>query len=133
MHLVADASVLVRLALESGGFDLITSAHALHTPALGRSESLSALHDLRWRREVSSRLAARARDRLLEPSFAVFTDDRHPGEAWRVAEQAGWATTYDAEYVAAARLLAIPLLTLDRRLKRAAAGFVETLMPDEVA
>ncbi len=132
MHLLVDASVLVRLALESRGFGLLSPAHVLHTPALGRSESLSALHELRWRREISSRLVVRARDRLLDAPVHEFADERHRAEAWTVADQAGWAKTYDAEYVAAARLLAVPLLTLDGRLKRGAARFVETLSPDEV-
>ena len=34
-------------------------------------------------------------------------------EAWRVADELGWAKTYDAEYVALARLLDCRLVTLD--------------------
>ncbi|MGH9115142.1 MAG: hypothetical protein ACRDWW_04860 [Acidimicrobiales bacterium] len=40
------------------------------------------------------------------------------GEAWRLAEELGWAKTYGAEYVALARLLRCRLVTLDRRLRR---------------
>ena len=36
-------------------------------------------------------------------------------EAWRVADELGWAKTYDAEYVALARLLDCRLVTLDLR------------------
>lgn len=41
---------------------------------------------------------------------------------WLVADQLGWATTDDAEYVALARLLKTRPLTLDARLVRATAG-----------
>jgi hypothetical protein len=48
------------------------------------------------------------------------------GEAWSVADELGWAKTYDANYVALARLLRCRLVTLDARLRRGAArhGFV---------
>jgi predicted nucleic acid-binding protein len=37
------------------------------------------------------------------------------GEAWRIADELGWAKTYDANYVALARLLGCKLVTLDAR------------------
>jgi predicted nucleic acid-binding protein len=47
-----------------------------------------------------------------------------PDEVWRAADELGWART--AEYVALARLLGCPLVTLDARLRRGAdrLGFV---------
>jgi len=47
-------------------------------------------------------------------------------EAWAVADEFGWAKTYDANYVALARLLDCRLVTLDARLRRGTArlGFV---------
>jgi predicted nucleic acid-binding protein len=49
-------------------------------------------------------------------------------EAWRLAEDFGWGRTYDAEYVALAKLLDCRLVTLDTRLRRGAdrLGFVVT-------
>lgn len=49
-------------------------------------------------------------------------------EAWRIAEEFGWGRTYDAEYVALAKLLNCRLVTLDTRLRRGAdrLGFVVT-------
>ena len=42
----------------------------------------------------------------------------------------GWAKTYDAEYVALAQILDIPILTRDRRLARGGASrFVRLLGP----
>ena len=43
-------------------------------------------------------------------------------QAWQVADELGWAKTYDAEYVALARILDIPVLTRDRRLERGGAS-----------
>jgi len=61
---------------------------------------------------------------------------RRPGrlaeEAWRVADELGWAKTYDAEYLALARLLRCRLLTLDGRLRRRAASLVEIVGPTEL-
>jgi len=47
-------------------------------------------------------------------------------EAWNLADEFGWAQTYDAEFVALARLLGCRLVTLDLKLRRASArlGFV---------
>jgi len=49
-------------------------------------------------------------------------------EAWRIAEVFGWGRTYDAEYVALAKILNCRLVTLDNRLRRGAGrlGFVVT-------
>jgi predicted nucleic acid-binding protein len=49
-------------------------------------------------------------------------------KAWRLAEEFGWGRTYDAEYVALAKLLDCRLVTLDARLQRGTdrLGFVVT-------
>ena len=46
--------------------------------------------------------------------------------AWDVAEQLGWATTYDAEYVALTQLQADAFVTLDAALVRRVEGIVPT-------
>ena len=50
--------------------------------------------------------------------------------AWEVADQLGWASTYDAEYVALARLQADALVTLDADLARRVEGLVHTATID---
>ncbi|MCC6617833.1 MAG: hypothetical protein IT341_02200, partial [Chloroflexi bacterium] len=53
-------------------------------------------------------------------------------EAWWVAEELGWAKTYDAEYVALARLRGARLLTRDERLRRSTERVVECIGPTEL-
>src|SRR6266540_5782348 len=50
--------------------------------------------------------------------------------AWKVADQLGWETTYDAEYVALTQLQADIFVTSDGDLARAVAGLVETATID---
>jgi hypothetical protein len=53
--------------------------------------------------------------------------------AWQIADELGWAKTYDAEYVALAKTESCRLVTLDSRLRRGTdrLGFVVT--PAELA
>jgi len=52
--------------------------------------------------------------------------------ACEIAESLGWAKTYDAEYVALAWLLEIPLVTLDARLSRGAARLAKVVSPADL-
>jgi predicted nucleic acid-binding protein len=46
--------------------------------------------------------------------------------AWELAEQLGWAETYEAEYVALTQLQADAFVTLDAELARQVEGIVPT-------
>ena len=81
-------------------------------------------------RQISRELAETARDRVLDADVELVADLHL--EAWEVSQQLGWAKTYDAEYVALARRLRVPLLTADARLARAARRLVEVLTPAEL-
>src|SRR5205814_1362867 len=50
--------------------------------------------------------------------------------AWRVADQLGWETTFDAEFVALTQLQADAFITFDSDLARAVSGLVETATID---
>ena len=122
---MVDASVAVAASYRAGGFDQL-GGERLVAPSLLWSEARSALHELRWRGEITADDAERARRRV-EDSPVERVDDRRLGdEAWRLADELGWAKTYDAEYVGLARLLGCRLVTLDARLRRATdrLGFV---------
>ena len=53
--------------------------------------------------------------------------------AWRVADQLGWETTFDAEFVALTQLQADIFVTSDSDLARAVSGLVETATTAELA
>jgi predicted nucleic acid-binding protein len=125
--LVIDASLVVEWCIAPGTkrLDQLVSDR-LCAPPLMWSEVRSALHERTWRREVPAREAAEARSRLDHVAVTGRTHRRLAEEAWRIADELGWAKTYDAEYVALASLLGCRLVTVDGRLRRGAdrLGFV---------
>jgi indolepyruvate ferredoxin oxidoreductase alpha subunit len=50
--------------------------------------------------------------------------------AWKIADELGWETTYDAEYVALTKLQADAFVTVDRDLARVVSGVVPTATVD---
>lgn len=125
--LVIDANV-ARAACggEGDGFALL--GDELASVPLMWSEARASLHLALAKGEVErsdgeiihNRLESCPVDRINPPELGW--------EAWRVAENFGWGRTYDAEYVALAKLLECRLVTLDMRLRRGAdrLGFVIT-------
>jgi predicted nucleic acid-binding protein len=96
------------------------------------SEASSVLHELRWRREISGELARIALDRLASASVSPRRPKGLVAEAWRIADDLGWAKTYDAEYLALARMLKCSLLTTDSKLKSAGAKIVRVIGPGDL-
>jgi predicted nucleic acid-binding protein len=119
LTLVVDASVGVPACLAAVGFDILPDSD-LVAPALLWSEARSALHELAWRGEINAADGDAALDALERCPVRRVEHERLGAEAWRVADELGWAKTYDAEYVALARLLACRVVTLDARLRRGA-------------
>lgn len=126
--LVADASVVVRGCLTKE--EVLPGG--LVAPPLLWSEVPSALHELRWRGSASRELTDAALERFLGLGIERRAPKRLPLVAWQVADQLGWAKTYDAEYVALARMLGCRLLTVDARLRRGAARAIEVVGPGEL-
>jgi hypothetical protein len=52
--------------------------------------------------------------------------------AWELADRLGWASTYDAEYVALTQLQADAFVTLDQQPARRLEGVVTTASLDEL-
>lgn len=129
--LVIDASVAVQASLAADGFALLRG-QVLVAPALLWSEVPSVLHELAWRRSVSGELARAALDRFSRASITARRPARLASEAWTLADEFGWVKTYDAEYVALARLLRCRLLTLDARLRRTARTTIDLVSPSEL-
>ncbi len=129
--LVVDATVALRASAVANGFDEL-GAEELAAPPLMWSEARSALHELAWRNEVTSDDAAATRDRLETCPVARRAPARLGEQSWRVADELGWAKTYDAEYVALARLLRCRVVTLDARFRRGAERLGIVVAPHEL-
>lgn len=128
---VIDASFALRACAVEEGFAILDGARAA-APALMWSEARSVIHETLWRREIAEEDAAATYGRLATcPVERVDHPDLHD-EIWRVATELGWAKTYDAEYVALARLLDCRLVTLDARLRRGADRLGFVVAPDEL-
>ena len=129
--LVVDASVVVQACLDAGAFGPL-EGHMLVGPHLLASEALSALHEAATRGEISKDLARAASERLQVAPIDLVRPDGLAAGAWEVADALGWAKTYDAEYVALARLLGCPLLTVDARLAHGAGHLVRIIGPADL-
>jgi predicted nucleic acid-binding protein len=120
---VVDCGVVLHLAAE--GIE-VPAEHELLAPTLLRSQTLSALHEAVQRGEIP---ADEARDRLARVGrmpIRLLGDAVLRRRAWKVADQLGWAETFDAEYVALTQLQADAFVTLDADLARRVEGVVPT-------
>ncbi len=122
-----DAGVVIRLVTEEIE---VAAGHELLAPTLLRSQTLSALHEAVARGEIPADVA---RDRLARVGrlpIRLLGDGVLRRRAWDVAERLGWASTYDAEYVALTQLQADAFVTLDADLARRLEGIVATASID---
>lgn len=129
--LVVDASVAVGISHGTAGVEALQDS-VLIAPPLMWSEARSTLHVAMWRAEVSREGIERARGRLERIEIERIDDDRTGGEAWQLAEELGWARTYDAEYLALARIRDCKVVTLDARLRRGADRLGLVIAPMEL-
>ncbi len=129
--LVVDAAVVVTACLAEAGFEPLADEQVV-APYLMWSEASSVLHELKWRKEISDELATIASKRLAAADVSPRRPKGLTAEAWRIADQLGWAKTYDAEYLALARLLRCRLLTTDAKLKAAASRLLNVVGPTDL-
>lgn len=127
---VIDASVALGASAVANGFDFLPTE--LAAPPLMWSEATSALHELRWRGQVNPEDADLTLERLLRCPIARQDPAPLRLTAWAIADELGWAKTYDAEYLALARLLDTQVITLDARLRRGAARLGLVVGVDEL-
>ncbi len=106
--------------------------HELLAPTLLRSQVLSLLHEAVHRGELTAAEAEQRRARIDGWRMRLLGDAVLRRVAWQLADRFGWASTYDAEYVALTKLQADALVTLDADLARAAADVVATAGLDAV-
>ena len=129
--LVVDAAVVITVCLSERGWKSL-GREELVAPHLMWSEASSVMHELRWHKEISGELAAIGLDRLASADVSPRRPKGLTEEAWRLADRLGWAKTYDAEYLALARLLRCRLLTTDAKLKASGSDVVEVIGPADL-
>lgn len=130
MTLVVDASVVVA-ALVDGGPGGDWSAAALRNerpaaPELLPFEAANVLRRLEAAGRLSREMASLAHRDLLSLDVALWPYLALAEAAWR---QRGSLSLYDASYVSLAQRLDAPLVTLDERLSRTAAGLCAVRTP----
>ena len=124
---VVDASAVLHLA--SAGVE-VSGEHELLAPTLLRSQTLSALHEAVQRGEIPADVAREHLARIGRMPIRLLGDAVLRRRAWELADQLGWASTYNAEYVALTQLQADAFVTLDAELARSVEGIVATASID---
>jgi predicted nucleic acid-binding protein len=124
---VVDTSAVLHLASEEIN---VPKKHEILAPTLLRSQTLSALHEAVQRGELPADVARERLRRIGKMPIRLLGDAVLRRRAWEVADQLGWDSTYDAEYVALTQLQADAFITQDAELARSVKGLVETASID---
>jgi predicted nucleic acid-binding protein len=124
---VVDCGVVLQLATD--GYE-VPAEHELLAPTLLRSQTLSALHEAVHEGELQPDVALDRLTRIWAMPIRLLGDAVLRRLAWKLADQLGWAETYDAEYIALTRLQADAFVTLDAELARRVHGIVPTATID---
>ena len=104
----------------------VSSHHQLVAPNLIRSEALSMLFASVRAGELTEKEALQHHERLTELKMRLLGDRASRRTAWKIAMDHGWATTFDAEYLAVTKLQADALVTIDVEFAAKAADIVPT-------
>jgi predicted nucleic acid-binding protein len=126
---VVDAGAVLHIVSE--GFE-VSRDHELLAPTLLRSQVLSTLHEAVQRGELSSEVARDRLARIRRMPIRLLGDAVLQRRAWEVADRLGWASTYNAEYVALTELQADAFVTFDAELARSVEGIVAIASLDEL-
>jgi indolepyruvate ferredoxin oxidoreductase alpha subunit len=113
------------LAIAAGSVE-VRSEHELLAPTLLRSQALSTLHEAVARGEIAAADAREQLRRLNGLPIRLLGDAVLRRRAWEVADDLGWASTYDAEYVALTLLQADAFVTTNEALAKQLDGVVAT-------
>ena len=120
---VVDCDTLLGIA---AGEIEVAPGHQLLAPTLVRSQALTALYEAARRGEISAGDGLERVTRINSLKVRFLGDKVLQRTAWRIADQLGWETTCQAEFVALTQLQADAFVTSDRELAQSVSGLVET-------
>jgi predicted nucleic acid-binding protein len=129
--LVIDASVAIAACHTPVGFARFRG-HEMVAPQLMILEASSVFHEMSWREAISKERAKQMLARLLKADIEIRAPKGLTEAAWGVADELGWAKTYDAQYVALTRMLDCKLVSIDERLLRGIARLGIAIRPREL-
>jgi predicted nucleic acid-binding protein len=121
MRYVIDARTLLHVVTHGV---VVNAAHQLVAPTMIRSQALALLLEAVRTDEMSETEALGLHERLTELKMRLLGDRVSRRTAWKIAREHGWATTFDAEYLAVCGLQADALVTVDETLAALASGIV---------
>ena len=122
-----DCGVVLHLASEAIE---VSPEHELLAPTLLRSQMLSVLHEAVHAGEIPADVGLDRLTSIRAMSIRLLGDAVLRRRAWDIAQELGWAETYDAEYIALTQLQADAFVTLDDELARRVDGIVATATID---
>ena len=120
---VVDCGAVLHLAREE---IKVPDEHELLAPTLLRSQTLSAMHEVVHAGELPPEVALDRLERIWAMRIRLLGDAVLRRRAFALADQLGWAETYDAEYIALTQLQGDAFVTLDGDLARDVEGVVPT-------
>ncbi len=125
-----DAPTLLQLV---SGEAHVSPRHQIVAPGLIRSQALALLFEAVGDGRMTEDTALSHHERMTEFKMRLLNDRVSRRTAWRIAREQGWATTYDAEYLAVTRLQADALVTVDPAMATKAESVVPLAPLDVLA
>lgn len=116
---VVDCETLLQVA---AGEIEAADANQLLAPTLVRSQALSALYEAARRSEITAAEGLERVARINSLRVRFLGDRALQRQAWKIADQLGFASTYDAEYVALTTLQADAFITSNSQLATPSQG-----------
>ena len=110
----------------------VPEQHHLVGPVGLRSHVLDLLLRRVSDEELTEAQAMAYHERLTTMRLRLLNDRVSRRSAWNIARANGWDSMRDAEYLAVTKLQADAFVTIDERLKKAAAGIVPVVPLDEL-
>jgi predicted nucleic acid-binding protein len=127
VRFVVDSGVVLHLAAREIE---VSPRHELLAPTLIRSQALSAIHEAVHSGKLSRDAALERIARVNGIKIRLLGDAVLRRRAFEIADELGWAQTYEAEYLALTQLQADAFVTLDKQLARKAKGVVAVATVD---